>query len=666
MVNQSNSDLKVGLLNADTVAPVVPTANADVRYSALGLRGSRIEAGLWAERRRTNHNVTIPHGAAELHEMGTVFNFELAAGRPGQYRAEVDDSGTPAPFLDSDVYKWLEAVGWELSQTPDRSLADLAEPMIDLIAKAQRPDGYVDTFYQVTRPGREFTDLQWGHELYVAGHLVQAAVAWKRGLGDERLLRVAQRFSDRIGAELGPGRRELICGHPEFEMAMVELYRTTGEARYLELARTLIDRRGRGLLGKCRHGSRYWQDHEPVRSAAEPAGHAVRQMYLDCGVVDVAVETGDRELLDSAIRRWDSMVSNRMYLTGGLGAHHRDEAFGDAYELPPDRAYAETCAAIGSVMLSWRLLLATGDERYADLIERTAFNAVLPGLSFDGSHFFYSNPLLRRTSVTEIVEGNATTRRSPWPPIACCPPNLMRFLATFPDLVATTDADGVQLHQFVSGSLEAQVRGGTVRLSTTTNYPWDGTVEIEIGQAITEPWTLSMRVPAWCSRAIASVGEAAEKIEGGPGRIEITRRWRVGERIVLTMDMPARVTLPDSRIDAVRGTMALERGPIVYAVEDEDLTGGHSVESMEVDPATKFEVASALDTRLGDLPSITFEADFRADVFDKSMPYRDSSEAATEIPTTGPKKVTALPYLACGNRAGLGMRVWIPTRTRAR
>jgi DUF1680 family protein len=222
----------------------------------ISLLASRIEGGLWADRRRTNHEVTIPHGAAQLERAGNLFNFKLAAGGEGKYRGEADESGSTAPFLDSDVYKWLEAVGWELAQAPDQALADLAEPMIDLIAGAQRPDGYVDTFFQVVHPGKEFTDLQWGHELYVAGHLIQAAVAWKRGLGDDRLLQIASRFVGRIADELGPDRRELICGHPEIEMALVELYRTTGEARHLELARTLVERRGRGLLGAGRFGAR--------------------------------------------------------------------------------------------------------------------------------------------------------------------------------------------------------------------------------------------------------------------------------------------------------------------------------------------------------------------------------------------------------------------------
>jgi DUF1680 family protein len=645
------------------VAPVVPSLHADVRMRPLGLLRSRIDGGLWADRRRTNRAITIPHGAAQLEAAGNLVNFRLAAGGAGGYRGADDDSGTTAPFLDSDLYKWLEAVGWEVAQSADQNLLTLAEPMIQLVEKAQRADGYLDTFYQVAHPGEEFTDLPWGHELYVAGHLIQAAVAWKRGLDDDRLLRIAERFVGRIEAELGPGRRELVCGHPEIEMALVELFRTTKEARYLELARTLVERRGHGLLGNGRHGARYWQDHEPVRTAPEPAGHAVRQMYLDCGVVDVAVETGDRELLDAAVRRWESMVSSRTYLTGSLGSRHRDEAFGDAFELPPDRAYGETCAAIGSVMLAWRLLLATGDRRYADLIERTAFNAVLPGLAFDGTHFFYSNPLMRRSAGAEVLEGAATTRRAKWFPVACCPPNLMRFLASFPDMVATIDQRGVQLHQYVTGSFDAPVNGGVVRASTVTAYPWDGAVEVTVDQGVAQPWTLSMRVPEWCAHAVVTLG--AEKLaESGPGTIELTRTWSAGDRLTLKMAIPPRATVPDPRIDAVRGTIALERGPLVYAVEDADLPAGTSVESLEVAPSPDLEAFVQSEPSLGELTWLSLDATLREDLPGKKWPYRHGHGAAAGVAPGKQTRIRALPYFAWGNRAGLGMRIWLPTRAR--
>jgi uncharacterized protein len=662
LIASTKPEDRVEVLDPAVVAPVVPTASAGVRLRPIGLVGSQVDGGLWADRRRVNHDVTIPHGAEQLEAAGNLMNFRIAAGSGGVYRGGDDDSGTMAPFLDSDVHKWLEAVGWELAQHPDPAILALAEPMIEQIRKAQRADGYLDTFFQVAHPGKEFTDLEWGHELYVAGHLVQAAVAWSRGLGDDRLLRIAERFVGRIETELGPGKRPLVCGHPEIEMSLVELYRTTGESRYLEFARTLIDRRGHGHLGPCRHGARYWQDHEPVRTATEPTGHAVRQMYLDCGVVDVAVETGDRELLNSAIVRWESMVTSRTYLTGGLGARHRDEAFGDAFELPPDRAYGETCAAIGSVMLSWRLLLATGESRFADLIERTALNAVLPGLAFDGAHFFYSNPLMRRSKGAEVLEGATTTRRAKWPTVACCPPNLMRFLASFPDLVATASDDGAQIHQFATGSIEAKVNGSRVKVVTKTEYPWDGEVEISIADTATNPWTLSVRVPSWCPSATASIAGKGVVAQSGPGAIDLRRTWQPGDRVVVKLEMLPRATIPDPRIDAVRGTIALERGPLVYAIEDVDLPAGGSVESLEVDAEPKLEVVTASEPGLGELSWLSLDAEVRDDSASANWPY---ASAETIVPVKK-ARVRALPYFAWGNRPGLGMRIWLPTRKGSR
>ena len=645
------------------VSQVVPTRDASVRLRPIGMVGNRIEGGLWADRRRTNHEVTIPFGAEQLEAAGNLLNLKLAAGASGAYRGANDDTGNTAPFLDSDVHKWLEAVGWELAQFPDEKLLALAEPIIELVAKAQRADGYVDSYYQAGLPGKEFTNPEWGHELYVAGHLIQAAIAWHRGLGDDRLIAIAERFVARIEAELGPGKREWICGHPEFEMALVELYRTTGEVRHLEFARTLVERRGHGILGPCRYSARYWQDHEPVRTAPEPAGHAVRQIYLECGVVDVAVETGDRELLEAVIRRWESMISSRTYITGGLGSRHQDEAFGYAFELPPDLAYAETCAAIGSVMLSWRLLLATGEPRFADFIERTAFNAVLPGLAFDGTHFFYSNPLMRRSAGAEVLEGPATTRRANWFPIACCPPNLMRFLASFPDLAATVSDRGVELHQYVTGSFDAPVHGGVVRISTETSYPWEGVVHVTIDESVAEAWTLSMRVPEWCPSATASLG--AERLaESGPGTIELTRHWAAGDRLTLEMAISSRATIPDPRIDAVRGTIALERGPLVYAVEDADLPAGTSVESIEVAESPDLEDSVQSEPGLGEMTWISLDATLRQDAPGSRWPYRNVHAARASVAGGQRIRVRALPYFAWGNRAGLGMRIWLPTETR--
>jgi DUF1680 family protein len=417
-------------------------------------------------------------------------------------------------------------------------------------------------------------------------------------------------------------------------MALVELYRATGERRYLDLAAAFIDRRGRGLLGGGRFGRAYWQDHEPVGEAASVAGHAVRQMYLDCGAVDVAVETGDQALLDAVHRRWRDMVETKMYLTGALGSRHRDEAFGDAYELPPDLAYAETCAAIGSAMLAWRLLLATGDPACADVLERTLYNGVLSGLSLDGTAFFYVNPLQRRTKRAWAEPGGG--QRAPWYACACCPPNLMRTIAALPHTVATADAGGVQVHQFVTGQIRAAVAGGHATIAVATDYPWDGRVQATVLDTPAEPWTLGLRIPGWSSGATLRAPDGGPVLAPGPLAAE-TRIWRPGDTLVLDLEMPARVTRPHPRVDAVRGTVALERGPLVYCLETADIGPGTELEDVAIDADVEPRPARRSDV---------------GDVVGLALPARAGASSID---------VEAIPYYAWGNRSADGMRVWIPT-----
>ncbi len=388
----------------------------------------------------------------------------------GRYRTLNDAVGVIYPFLDTDLYKWLEAAAWELGRRQDRTLAKQADEAIELVANAQRDDGYLNTYVQVLVPGGEYRDLAWGHELYCFGHLIQAAIAWRRALGDDRLLRVAEGMVDSLERQVEATGHIVLDGHPEIEMALVELYRTTGDRRHLDLAARMVEGRGEGRIGIGRFGSAYWQDHARVRDAATVAGHAVRQLYLDCGAVDVAVELGDRELLDAVIRRWRDMVATRMYLTGGLGSRHLDEAFGDPFELPPDRAYAETCAAIASVMLAWRLLLATGDPDFADVIERTIYNGVLPGVSHDGRSFFYVNTLQRRTD--RAAEPPGRGERAAWYPCACCPAE-RDAPARVPgrNTSRPTDPDGIQIHQYATAEVRGSVAGGIVRVATKTRVP---------------------------------------------------------------------------------------------------------------------------------------------------------------------------------------------------
>lgn len=613
-------------------AVVQPTSSAISALKPLERGSVTITDGFWSERIATNRRHTLLHGAAHLDQAGNLHDLRLAAGMPGTYRALGLMVDRPFPFLDSDVYKWLEAVGWELGRSPDAELARIADEAIALVAAAQRPDGYLNSFVQVLTPGQEYRDLQWGHELYCYGHLIQAAVAWHRALDDDRLLDVAVRTVDSLERELGLSGREEVDGHPGIEMALVELYRSVGERRYLDLAARLLQRRGHGVLGAGRFGAEYWQDHVPVSEATSVAGHAVRQLYLDCGVVDVATELGDQSLLDAVRRRWRDMIATRMYLTGGLGSRHRGEAFGDPFELPPDRAYAETCAAIASVMLAWRLLLATGDPGCSDLIERTMLNGVLSGLSLDGTRFFYVNPLQRRTH--RVADEPTAGERQVWYACACCPPNLMRLLSSWEQYVATRDESGIQLHQYASASVTTDVGRGRVGLVVQSDYPWDGAVHVTVNETPADDWTLSMRVPGWCTTATIDGRPAG----AGPWFRE-TRAWTPGDSVVLMMDMAPRVTEPDPRVDAVRGCVAFERGPIVYCAESADLPAGVELEDIEVDASEAPEPVDRSDVAPG--------------VVGLVMRGRGRDDRA-------PRDLMAIPYFAWANRSPGAMRVWMP------
>jgi uncharacterized protein len=359
----------------------------------------------------------------------------------------------------------------------------------------------------------------------------------------------------------------------------------------------------------------------------------------------VAVELGDQDLLAAVRRRWRDLVKTRTYLTGGMGSRHRDESFGDPYELPPDRAYAETCASIAGVMLGWRLLLATGEACYADAIERALYNGVLPGVSLSGTRFFYVNPLQRRTDRAYEPPGHG--ERAPWYPCACCPPNLMRTLSSLEQYLATSDDTGVQLHLFATADLHGQVAGGVVRLAVRTGYPWQGRVAVEVVEAPGRPWTLSLRVPQWSRSATLSGPDGAGPLAAGVGYAELTRPWQAGDIAVLDLDLPVRVTEPDPRVDAVRGCVAVERSPLVYCLEAADLPPGVQLEELRWDP--RREPAEVPRPDLGDgfvgiaVPVARGPADGLG------------TDGGADGLTAG-----AVPYFAWANRGAGAMRVWVP------
>jgi DUF1680 family protein len=624
--------------------PVAPIRTDTSALRPLAASDVRLGPGFWGDRQLRNRDATLAHVHGYLETAGNLANLRAVA-----------DSGAATAFqgmvfADSDIYKWLEALAWELARDPAPKLERMLRETTRLLRDAQDGDGYLNSYYQRHATGTRWSDLPSGHELYCLGHLIQAAVADARATGATGLLAVARRFADLAWATFGPDGRAGICGHPEVETALVELYRLTGDARYLRLAARFVDLRGHGLLGPGPFGSAYYQDDVPVREARTLTGHAVRALYLATGAVDVAVETGDRPLLDAVVRQWASTIATKTYLTGGQGSRQYGEAFGDPYELPPDTAYAETCAGIASVMLSWRLLLATGHARYADHIERTLFNLVAASTSADATQFFYVNPLQRR--------GLTAEGRAAWFHCACCPPNLLRLLASLQSYVATTHPGGVQLHQFAAGHVDTVLPDGRrVAFDVDTDYPWSGRIAVTVVRTGNAPWSLALRVPGWASHSTVTVA-------GGPSRPEVdqhgytvvTRRWRVGDVVTLDLDMTPRVVEPHPRIDAIRGCVALERGPLVYCLEQVDQEAGVDLADVAV-PATPAPRVAHRDDLLGDTNVLELDGAVRTPATWGGRAYRPVTAAADDYRPTG---LIAVPYHQWANRQVAAMRVWIP------
>jgi DUF1680 family protein len=641
-VNHSTTTVR-----ADPVGPVAPTSGA---LRPLGLDEVTLTEGFWADRQRVNATASIPHCDDWETRVGWIGNFDRAVdGTLAEHR-------TGREFSDSDVYKMIEAMAWEVGRTGDPALEARIVELSALIGRAQEPDGYLGTRFG--RPGQEprYSDLAWGHELYCYGHLIQAAVARLRTGHDDELVAIARRAADHVCDEFGPDGRDGVCGHPEIEVALVELGRATGERRYLDQAALFVERRGRGTLPAIEFGREYYQDDVPVRSAEVLRGHAVRALYLAAGAVDVAVETGDAELLDAVRSQYARTLARRTYLTGGMGSHHQDEAYGDDHELPPDRAYCETCAGVASVMLAWRLLLATGDASWGDVVERTLYNVVATSPRADGRAFFYTNPLQKRVPGEEASDDEVSARalsrlRAPWFEVSCCPTNVARTLAALGGYVGAVSADGLHLVQLASAVVRTRLGDGrAVGVEVVTGYPVDGEVVVRVTEAPGDAWTLALRVPAWAAGSATLDGE---RVLVADGEVRVRRAFAVGDELRLVLPVGPRVTVADPRIDAVRGCVAVERGPVVLCAESVDLPDGIGVEALRVDPGEI--VADGDGARLrGRLVPVDDDA---------TWPYataHDTGTAASDADADEVVDVRLVPYHSWANRGPSTMRVWLP------
>jgi DUF1680 family protein len=599
------------------------------------MREVQLTAGLLHERFQTNIAAGIPAGWRQLWESYTIPNFYVVSGRrPGEVQGP--------RYIDSDGYKWLEAACWAYAHSQDDTLKAWIDEFVDVIEAAQEEDGYVNTHFMGERKSLRFTDLDHAHEIYCFGHLTQAAIAHHRVTGEDKLLNVARRFADLLYRLFGPEGRWGTCGHPEAEMALIELYRETGERRYLQLASRMVD--ARGQKPPVLDGSIYLLDHAPFREQREAVGHAVRALYLYAGATDLYMETGEAALLDTLHALWEDVFTRKAYVTGGLGARYEGEAFGLAYELPNLRAYAETCAAIAGFMWNWRMLQVEPDARYADWMEIALYNGILSGVSLDGTRYFYMNPL----------ESRGGYERSPWFGCACCPPNVHRTLASLPGYLYSLDEQTVYVHFYADSQLDTRLPDGQpVQIRVQTDYPWSGDILL---QPSAGSYALALRLPGWASDVELRVN--GERVEAVPGSYAIVQReWRDGDSVQLTLPMPIELLRANPRIEEDRASGMLRRGPVVYCVEQTDLPAGDLMD-LYLPEETSGLRAEYVPSLLGRVVAIEGNALLDTVPRDSQPLYVPASRYVPprhrEVP------VRWVPYYAWANRGAGAMKVWLP------
>jgi hypothetical protein len=582
----------------------------------------QIKDSFWSPRLETFRMTTLPACLTQCETTGRIQNFDRAAGQD------------PTPFEglffnDSDVYKVIEGAAYSLMNHPDPELERKIDAVIDRIAAAQEEDGYLMTYFTVAAPDKKWTDME-KHEMYCGGHLIEAAVAYKQATGKDKLLQVACRLADHYDSLFGPSKRHWVEGHEEIELALVKLYYATGEERYWKLAHWLLEERGHGhgrgmIWDKEDWGPSYCQDDVPVRDIHKVTGHAVRAMYLYSGMADVEVVSGGAGYEGALRRVWDNVVHRNMYVTGGIGSSRSNEGFTGDYDLPNDTAYCETCAAIGMVLWNHRMNLLYGDAKYADVLERSMYNGVLAGLSLSGDKFFYVNPL----------SSDGSHHRVPWFDCSCCPTNIARFLPSIGNYVYAVSDNEVYVNLYLGNTGSIHLGNGLIlRLQQTTQYPWNGRVEFAVQPEQEAEFGIRLRVPGWCGSVQVNVnGEAPEQIRIEQGYIRLWRRWAPGDRIVLEMDMPVERVYSHPLVMMNEGKTALQRGPLVYCLEQTDQEV--PLNAVQVPSDVRF----AIRHDSGLLGGITVIEGYDG---------------------AGQRRLTAVPYYAWDNREAGPMTVWIP------
>jgi DUF1680 family protein len=599
------------------------------QLTAVPFQDVHIDDAFWSPRIATNRRVTVEANLHQCEVTGRIKNFAVAGKLvPGKHEGQL--------YNDSDVYKVIEGIAYTLTSKRDPKLEERTDRIIDQIAAAQQPDGYLNTYFTLVKPKERWTNIRYGHELYCSGHLIEAAVAYYQATGKRKLLDVACKLADHIDSVFGPDKKHDVPGHEELELALVKLYRVTGQKRYLDLARFFIDLRGhadkRTLFGE------YAQDHKPVRAQTEVVGHAVRAMYLYCGMADVAAITGDKELRSALEKIWHDVVDRKMYITGGIGPSASNEGFTVPYDLPNDSAYAETCAAVGMALWNHRMFLMSGDGKYADVLEREVYNGLLSGVSLGGDRFFYVNPLGSK--------GNH--HRVPWFDCSCCPTNIVRYIPAMGERVYAHRGNELWTVLYMGNTATVPLEGGRVKLTEETRYPWDGDVVLRVEPERSFAFSLNLRVPGWCKETprLSVNGEDLPVVSPEHGYLRVHRKWEAGDVVRLTLPMTVQRVHADPHVKADVGRVALQRGPVVFCLEGQLLRG--NVRNLCLPPDARFEARYEKDL-LGGVETILGEA---------LLVERDKDGKLV----TGPYLFKAIPYYAWDNRRPGPMVVWLPER----
>jgi len=603
--------------------------------------------GFWTARRRVTTERSLPTMLQLLEEHGVVDNFRRLAGHP-----EIPRKGPL--YTDSDLYKWMEAASWalasnETSDADKEKFRTQLDTLIPVIAAAQESSGYLNTYFVGDKVRLRFTDLPHSHEDYCLGHLLQAGIAFYRATGDRSLLNIGTRFADYIVDNFGPTKRPFVTGHPELEMALVELYRTSGQPKYLEFARYLFSGVERDRLKLKDSDIRYMFSGKAFVSHSEFEGHAVRALYAVSGATDYFTETGDPAYKKTLDLLWTDLTTRKMYITGGVGSRSAGESFGDPYELPSEQAYAETCAAVANVMWNFRLLALTGDARYADVLERALYNGVNSGMSLSGTLYCYRNPLA----------SNGEKLRNAWYDTTCCPPNVERLFESLPGYFYAMSRDGVYVNLFHNSELDWHLEDGSgFKLVQATNYPWSGDVKLTVYPQRAADFTVYLRWPSWAATADVQVN--GQPLASGDFKrgayIAISRTWKTGDTITLTLPLQPTPTVANPRVADLYGRLAMQRGPLVYTLEQMD-QGGSALGDIFIRPSGPVTADFRKDL-LGGVTVLKVSGQAAEKSLGEEPLYQPLATAVNRVKR--PITLTFIPYYAMGNREPTPMEVWVP------